>query len=157
VSSVPAGLSTSTSIKQGAGRHIDVIGGTHQLSLEFTSWKLGETEVGGHAECDPLRVFLRDVYVNTQLSGLSDVKEISFRSGTATGINKVANIGISSGDDSIERSIDLLERLQCLELLDVCLIGVNDCLVGVIGAHGNCPRPAEPQHSSSATPGSGSW
>ena len=43
---------------------------------------------------------------------------------------------LAGGDDSVERSVDLLERLQCLKLLDVCLIRVNDCLVRGVGAHG---------------------
>ena len=64
------------------------------------------------------------------------MKEIGSRGATAAGIDKVANIGVSSGHDSIERSIDLLERLQRLELLDICLIGIDDCLIGVVGAHG---------------------
>jgi len=63
---------------------------------------------------------------------LSDVKEIGFHTATATGVDQVADIGVSSSDNAIERSVDLLERLQCLELLDVCLIGFDDGLVGVV-------------------------
>src|SRR3982074_3665024 len=124
--------------KQSARRiiHIDVLGCAHQFSLKFAARELSETKIRRHAGFDSLRVFLGDVYVNPKRSGLSDVKEIGFRSAAATGIDEVADIGVSGGDNSIEWSVDLLERLQCLELLDVRLIRLNDCLVGVVGARG---------------------
>src|SRR4029077_18379764 len=120
--------------QQGAGGHTDVFGRTHQLSLKLASRELSETKICCHAGLDSLRVFLGDVYINPQRSGLSDMKEIGFHIAVAARINKVANIGVSSGDNSIEWSVDLLEGLQRLELLDVRLIRLNDCLVGVVGA-----------------------
>src|SRR4029077_8023338 len=97
--------------QQGPGRQVNDLGCAHQLSLKLASRKLSQAKVGCHTDFDPLRIFLRDVYVNPQFAGLRDVKEIGFRSATATRINKVPNIGVSRCDDSIERSVNLLERL----------------------------------------------
>src|SRR3982074_2873787 len=122
--------------KQSARRiiHIDVLGCAHQFSLKFAARELSETKVCRHSGFDSLRVFLGDVYINPQFSGLSDVKEIGFYTATATGIDEVADIGVSSGDNSVERSVDLFEGLQRLELLYVRLIRLNDGLVGVVSA-----------------------
>ena len=65
--------------------------------------------VWGHADFDALRIFLRYVYVNAQGSDLRDVKEIGFHAAAAARIDKVADIDVSCGHNSVERSIDLLE------------------------------------------------
>src|SRR5271156_4625316 len=121
--------------QQRSRRDVDGFSSAYELSLKSAPGKLSETETCCHPDFHPLRVFLRNVYVNTQLSGLSDVEEIGFHAATATGVDQVSDIGISRGDHTIEWSVDLLERLQCLELLDVCLIGFNDRLVSVVGAY----------------------
>ncbi len=98
--------------QQGPGCHVNVLGCAHQLPLKLVHRKLSQAEVGGHTDFDPLRIFLRDVYVNPQLVGLRDVKEIGFHSATAPRINKVTNIGVSGGDDSIERGVPII-KVQC--------------------------------------------
>jgi len=44
------------------------------------AWKLSQTEIAVIPILTPWRVFLGDIYINTQLSRLSDVKEIGFHS-----------------------------------------------------------------------------
>jgi hypothetical protein len=109
---------------------------TRSSVLRPATISISLTEVCGHASFQALRVVLRDVYINTQRSRLHDVKEIGLHPATATGVDEVANIGMSGGDNSIERGVDLLEGLQSLELLDVRLFGPDGCLVDVVGAHG---------------------
>lgn len=62
--------------QQRTGGHIDGVGSAHELSLKFAIRELSEADVRCHAVFDPLRVFLWDVYIDTQYPGLSDVEEI---------------------------------------------------------------------------------
>ena len=64
--------------QQSASRHVDGVSGAYQVSLKRTPGKLSESKICGHAHFDSARVFFRDVYVNAQRAGLSDVKEIGF-------------------------------------------------------------------------------
>ena len=50
--------------KQRPGCHVDGLRCAHQLSLKLASRKLSQSEICRHTNFDPLRVFLRDVYVN---------------------------------------------------------------------------------------------
>ena len=62
----------------------------------------------------PLRVLLGNVHVNAQCCRLRNVEEVGLRSGTAAGVDKVADIGVAGGDYAIERSIYLFERNERL-------------------------------------------
>src|SRR5580704_9511780 len=95
--------------QQSAGCHVDGIGGAHELSVKAAARKLGQTEISCHTDRNPLRVFLRNVYVNAQYSGLSDVEEIGLNSATAAGVNQIADIRVPGGDDAVERSVNLFE------------------------------------------------
>src|SRR6202011_1118422 len=88
--------------QQRAGGHINGLGSPHQLSPKIAPGKLSQAESSSHPGFDPLRVFLRNVDVNPQLSGLSDVEEIGFYSSTASGINEVADVSIARSDYTVE-------------------------------------------------------
>src|SRR5712692_2654084 len=122
--------------QQGGGRHVDGIGGAHQFSLKGAARKLGQTEIRRHADLNPLRIFLWDVYVDAQFSGLSDVKEIGFYIGIAAGVDQVSNVSVSRGDDALERRVDLFKRHQCGVLVYGCLVGLDNCFVRIVSTDG---------------------
>ena len=105
---------------------------------------------------DRWRVGLRDIDINPQRARLGDMKQISLHPAAAAGIDQVANIGVTGGDDAIEGSVDLFKRLQRLQLADVRLVGFNDRLVGMEGLRSRCPRPAGQRHGYSINPDNGS-
>ena len=120
--------------QQGAGGHINGFGRPDQFSAKLAPGKFGQAEICRHSVLHPLRVFLRNVYVNAQLSGLSDVKKIGLRSSTASRINQIADVGIARGNDAIKRRVDFFERYQCGVLLHGRLVGFDDCFVRVVRA-----------------------
>src|SRR6266853_6348088 len=122
--------------QQGAGRHVDGIGGAHQFSLKGATRKLRQTEIRRHADLNPLRIFLWDVYVDAQSSGLRDVKEIGFYIGIAAGVDQVSNVSVSRGDDAVERRVDLFKRHQCRVLVYGCLICLDYCFVRIVSTDG---------------------
>src|SRR6266849_979116 len=122
--------------QQGAGRHVDRIGGAHQFSLKGAARKLGQTEIRRHADLNPLRIFLWDVYVDAQFSGLSDVEEIGFYIGIAAGVDQVSNVSVSRGDDAVERRVDLFKRHQCRVLVYGCLICLDNCFIRIVSTDG---------------------
>src|SRR5713101_2280165 len=95
--------------QQGTGCHVDGIGGAHEVSAKGAGRKLSETKISCHTHHNPLRIFLRDVYVHAQYSRLSDVEEIGLNPAAAAGGNEVADICVPSGDDAVERSVNLFE------------------------------------------------
>ena len=134
MSSVPVGIVHINFNEQSTSCEVDVIGSAHQFPLKFAVRKLSETEIRCHADFDPPRVFLWDVYVNAQFSGLSDVKQIGFHIAAAARIDEVADIGVARGDHAIERCVDLFERDQRRVLLYGCLVGFDDSVIRVVGA-----------------------
>jgi len=51
----------------------------------------------------------RHIHVDPQLSRLRDVEKIGFHSSGVARSDQRSDIGVTGSDDSIERSIDLLE------------------------------------------------
>src|SRR5712691_939982 len=122
--------------QQGAGGHVDGIGGAHQFSLKGAARKLGQTEIRRHADLNPLRIFLWDVYVDAQSSGLSDVEEIGFYIGIAAGVDQVSNVSVSRGDDAVERSVNLFKGHQCRVLVYRCLVCLDNGFVRIVSTDG---------------------
>src|SRR5260370_35494503 len=107
---------------QGASRVGDGICGANQRALEFSTRKFGQSQIRRQARSGALGILFRDIYVDTQLSRLRNVKKISFHVSAVPGIDQVSDVGVTCGDDSLERRINLLERLQGLKLLHIGLI-----------------------------------
>src|SRR5260370_32694144 len=122
--------------QQGTGCYSDRIGGAHKFAAKCTSWKLSETEISCHPDLNPLRIFLRDVYVDAQFSGLSHVEEIGFNRATASGVNQVTDIRVSGGDDAVEGSVNLFEGHQCRVLVSGCLVCLDNCFVRIVRTDG---------------------
>ncbi len=102
--------------QQSPSCHSDGVSSTHQFPLKLAPGKFGENDICCHTDFDTLRVFLWYVYINTQLAGLGNVKEIGLHPATTAGIDQVTDIRVTGRDNSIERSVNLFKRLQRLKL-----------------------------------------
>src|SRR5207245_7318619 len=76
------------------------------------------------------------VYINTQLSRLRDVKEIGFHSVPAAGVDQIADIRISRGDDAVERSVNFFKGHQCRVLVYGCLVCLDNGFVRIVSTDG---------------------
>jgi hypothetical protein len=70
-------------------------------------------------------------HVTRQVAPCGRERSLRFR---CCRVDQVADVGVAGGDDAVERSIDLLEGLQPLELLYIRLIGFDDGSIGIVGA-----------------------
>src|SRR5712664_109215 len=64
------------------------------------------------------------------------MEEVGPRAWGATRVDEIAYVDIAHSNNAVERSIDLLEGLQRLELLYIRVIGLDDGVVGIVCAGG---------------------
>ncbi len=62
---------------------------------------------------------LRDLHIEPQPLRVGNAEQL--RTGAASGIDELTDIGIAGGDDAVERRDDPLEARQLTQALDVCL------------------------------------
>src|ERR1700730_7316171 len=60
------------------------------------------------------------------------MEEVGLYISGIAGRDELPNIRIAGRDDAVEWSVNLLEGLQSLKLIDVGLIGIDDRFVGVV-------------------------
>ena len=111
--------------QQSAAGGIDGVGGAHQRALIGLAGVLGKGEVDLHAALEGLRIELRHVGVNAQrLEGLH-VEEL--RSGALPGAlaDELAGIDRARRHHAVEGRVNLLERLQFAQPLQVGLSGLD--------------------------------
>src|SRR5258707_13315084 len=105
---------------------IDGIRRTHEFAFETASGKLRQRQIRFQARLRYLGIDLRNVDVNSQLSGRGNMKQFPGRTATASRIDQLSYIRVPGRDDSIEGCVNSLERLQVLEAPHVGLGGLDD-------------------------------
>src|SRR5580692_7813737 len=89
---------------------IDRVGSARQLPREPLARKLSQGDLRrGLARFDALRIFLWHIHVDTQCTGLGNMKKIGSRRATAARIDKVPDISVARRDYAVEGGVNLLE------------------------------------------------
>src|SRR3954453_22732720 len=100
--------------------------------MEVAAGRLRQLQLGSDAGLNLLCVWLRNVNVHAQPSGLDYLKELRGWARIA-GVDEIANIRIAECDDAVVWGVNLLERLQSFELPYSCFICLNNRGIGSVG------------------------
>src|SRR5580765_7913457 len=115
--------------EQRAGIEFDGFSGANNFALKFTARELSEFEISDEPGMDGRRSALRNVYEDANGISLREEKKL-LGGTTVAGVDERADVHVAAGDDSAERSINVFERLQFLQSMNIGLRRGDDGLLG---------------------------